>query len=465
MKKLGIFAMSLAMAAFTLSSCGDKKKGGGGDLDNVVEDGFYVYGPATAIENMQAANAAKGLMGAGINEADKQARAGLYEKYVALEGGKEFTLALYENNEVTNYGAKLELGDPYDVAYGVTIKVYKGKLEQNVKMTVPENGFYHIALDLNVNNDLPEPCIVVAPVEWTINADAEKKMTASEFNKEKMTWVLKDQEKKKGDKYKYAYGGGWKIKLTPAKEINIETNLGEGMKSGASDIVLPNSGTWDFALEWNLAGGAIEKSFKDNTTCTKKVEEKAPEAVYMIGQFCEWKWENCFEMVRVISEDAYYAVKYIKAGEGFKFNLVKNWDEGKDFTQLVQGVEGAKEDKGNLVVDKDGLYLVYLDYSKDKVFVEEAQIYGQGDAFGGWDGYLQKVEGDKAVLEPTADADDLRMFAGGAAFGTIDWWKHEFKLVNGKIVYRLADEIADKTPVKKGQKVTLDFNAGTGTIQ
>ena len=143
MKKLGIFAMSLAMAAFTLSSCGDKKKGGSGDLDNVVEDGFYVYGPATAIENMQAANAAKGLMGAGINEADKQARAGLYEKYVALEGGKEFTLALYENNEVTNYGAKLELGDPYDVAYGVTIKVYKGKLEQNVKMTVPENGFYH----------------------------------------------------------------------------------------------------------------------------------------------------------------------------------------------------------------------------------------------------------------------------------------------------------------------------------
>ena len=463
MKKLGIFVMGLAVAAFTLVSCkGGNSAQGGGGLDDVVEDGFYVYGPATAIESMTAANAAKGLMGAGINEADKQARAGLYEKYVALEGGKEFTLALYENNVVTNYGAKLELGDPYDVAYGVTIKVYKGKLEQNVKMTVPTSGFYHIALDLNKNNDLPEACIVVAPVEWTINADSEKKLVASEFNKEKMTWVLKDQEKKKGDKYKYAYGGGWKIKLTPAKEINIETNLGEGMKSGAADIVLPNSGTWDFALEWNLAGGAIEKSFKDNTVCTKKVEEKAPEAVYMIGQFCDWKWENCFEMVRVISEDAYYAVKYIKAGEGFKFNTVKEW--GGDFTKLVQGVAGADEKDGNLVVAEDGLYLVYLDYGKDKVFVEKAQIYGQGLAFGGWDGYLQKVEGDKAVLEPTADG-DLRMFAGGAAFGDIDWWKHEFKLVNGKIVYRLADEIADECPVKAGQKVTLDFNAGTGTIQ
>ena len=463
MKKISLLMSALALVALCFTSCKPNKNNG--NLDDKVEDGFYVYGPATAIENMQAANAAKGLMGAGINEADKKARAGLYEKYIALEGGKEFTLALYENNVVTNYGAKLELGDPYDVAYGVTIKVYKGKLEQNVKMTVPESGFYHIALDLNVSDDLPEACIVVAPVEWTINADAEKKMVASEFNKEKMTWVLKDQEKKKGDKYKYAYGGGWKIKLTPAKEINIETNLGEGMKSGASDIVLAHSGKYDFELEWNLAGGAIEKSFKDNTKCTEEYVEKAPEAVYMIGQFCDWEWENCFDMPKVIGEDAFYAVKYLKANEGFKFNLVKNWDEGKDFTKLVQGVEGATEAEGNLVVAADGLYLIYLDYGKDKVFVEEAQIYGQGDAFGGWDGYLQKVEGDKAVLEPTATADDLRMFAGGAAFGNIDWWKHEFKLVNGKIVYRLGDEIAEKTPVQAGQKITLDFNAGTGTIQ
>lgn len=460
MKKFGIFVMSIAAAAMMFTAC---KKDKQQDLDNVVEDGFYVYGPATAIADMNAENAALGLMGAGINEADKKPRAGLYEKYIALEGGKEFTLALYENQKVVNYGAQLELGDPYDAAYGVTIQVYKGKLEENVKMSVPKDGFYHIALDLNKNNDLPEACIVVAPVEWTINANSEWTLTPSDFNKTKMTWTLKDQEKKKGDKYKYAYGGGWKIKLTPAKDILIETNLGEGMKSGATDIVIKKSGKYDFELEWNLAGGAIENSFKDNTKCTEEYPEKAPDNLYMIGKFCEWSWENCFDMPKVIGEDAFYAVKYIKANEGFKFNTVKEWNG--DFTKLVNGVDGAEEVDNNLVVAADGLYLVYVDYGKDKVFVEPAQIYGQGLAFGGWDGYLQeKMEGDKAVLEPTADG-DLRMFAGGAAFGDIEWWKHEFKLVNGKIVYRLGDEIADECPVTAGQKVLLDFNAGTGSIQ
>lgn len=463
MKKLGIFVMSLAMAAFAFTSC-NGNKGGGTNLDNVVEDGFYVYGPATAVADMKADNAALGLMGAGINEATKKARKGLYEKYVALEGGKEFTLALYEKQKATEYGAKLELGDPYDVAYGVTIQVYKGKLEQNVKMTVPKSGFYHIALDLNVENDLPEPCIIVAPVEWEVGADPEKKMTASEFNKTSMSWELKDIEMKKGSNYKFAYGNGWKIKVTPAQEINIETNLGEGMKSGGSDIVITKSGKYTFKLVWTLAGGAIEKNFKNETACTEEYVDKAPDAVYMIGEFCSWKWENCFPMVKVIQEDAFYAVKYLEAKKGFKFNTAKDWNGG-DFTKLVQGVEGATEEDGNLVVAESGLYLIYLDYGKDKVFVEPAQIYGQGDAFGGWDGYLQAVEGDKAVLTVAATADDLRMFAGGAAFGNIEWWKHEFKLVNGQIVYRLGDEIADKTPVTAGQKVTLDFNAGTGTIQ
>lgn len=467
MKKFGIFVMSIAAAAMMFTAC---KKDKQQDLDNVVEDGFYVYGPATAIADMNAENAALGLMGAGINEFDKKPRAGLYEKYIALEGGKEFTLALYENQKVVNYGAQLELGDPYDAAYGVTIQVYKGKLEENVKMTVPTSGFYHIALDLNKNNDLPEACIVVAPVEWELNANPDLKMTPSEFNKTKMTWTLKDQEKKKGDKYKYAYGNGWKIKLTPAKDILIETNLGEGMKSGATDIVLTKSGKYDFELEWNLAGGAIENSFKDNTKCTEEYPEKAPDHVYMIGQYCGWSWDNAFEMVRVHGEDAFWAIKYIGIegdDAGFKFNTNKDWD-GSDFTTLVNGIEGATVAGGNVHVAEAGLYLVYLDYGKDKVFVEPAQVYGIGPAFsdGNWAGVLQTVEGDKVILDVTETSEDLRAFAGGAAFGDIDWWKHEFKPVNGVIVYRGAgDDIPEKCPVTAGQKVTIDFNAGTATIQ
>jgi hypothetical protein len=262
MKKSKFLMGAMLFGAMALVACGDGAKQ---DMDNIVEDGFYVVGPATAVNSLDADNAAKGLMGAGINEATKETRDGLYEKYVALEGGQEFELVLKEGELITHYGAELVLGDPYDVGYGVTIQVYKGALVQNVKMKMPESGFYHIALDLNKKGDLPEPSIIVAPVEWEINADASKKLTPSAFNKESMTWVLEGIEMASGSKYKYAYGNGWKIKVTPAQDVNIETNLGEGMKSGAADIVVNEAGVYTFKLVWNLAGGQIEKNFKDET--------------------------------------------------------------------------------------------------------------------------------------------------------------------------------------------------------
>ncbi len=482
----------LVMGALAVAGCSKNNNnggaGGGKDIDNIAEDGFYVVGAATAVESVTASNAAKGLMGAGINEVDKTARAGLYEKYVALEGGKEFELVLKEGTNETHYGAKLEEGEPYDVAYGVTINVFKGELAQNLKMKVPESGFYHIALDLNKAGDLPNASIIVAPVEWEINASADRKMTASEFNKEKMTWTLKDVEMKKGDKYKYAYGNGWKIKVTPAAEVNIETNLGEGMVSGATDIVIAKSGKYTFELVWNLAGGKVEKSFTDNTKCTEEIEDKLPDNLYMIGNYCDWAWEKASDMIQVNGYDAFWAVKYLKANEGFKFNTVKNWDEGKDFFKLTGELTGAHEgteetnNKGNLVVDADGFYLVVVDYAADKIVVEPAQVYGVGAAFGGvWPkggeaaGTLFTAEGETLVATTTAAAEGvvdgqdkdggLRMYVYGACLEAHDWWKHEFVILDGKIAYRGNGGDQERVAVNAGQKIILDFNAGTGTIQ
>lgn len=469
MKNIRFFIGALAIGALALTAC--DKKDTKVNVDDIVEDGFYVVGEATAVESATAANAAKGLMGAGINEVDKTARAGLYEKYVALEGGKEFELVLKEGKNVTHYGAKLESGEPYDVAYGVTIPVLKGALEENIKMTVSESGFYHIALDLNVNGDLPEASIIVAPVQWQINASSDMTMTASSFNKEKMTWTLKDVEMKKGAKYKYAYGNGWKIKVTPAAEVNIETNLGQGMKPGADDIVIPNSGKYTFELVWTLAGGNVEKSFTDNTKCTEQYEEVLPDNVYVIGNFCGWAWENALPMVRMYDANAFWAIRYIKPGAedpalSFKFSTTMAWD-GNDFTNLGSGINGAVEKDGNLVVETEGLYLIYLDYDNGTVSVEPAQVYGIGSAFNDetWSGIIQEErDGEKVVVNVVAEG-ELRMFAGGAAFGDTDWWKHEFVVLNGEIAYRGNGGDQERVQVAAGQKVTLDFNTGKASIQ
>ena len=56
MKKTLIFASMLAaMVAFT--SCDEGKNGGDINLDDIVLDGFYVYGPATGSDKVESKNA------------------------------------------------------------------------------------------------------------------------------------------------------------------------------------------------------------------------------------------------------------------------------------------------------------------------------------------------------------------------------------------------------------------------
>ena len=100
MKKFAIFASALALA-FAFTSC--EKDKGGNDFENITEDGFYVIGKAAGTETIQT----KYMMTAGLNEVNGKLRNGMFEKYVALKGGEDFTLALYEAGKLTNYTAKL----------------------------------------------------------------------------------------------------------------------------------------------------------------------------------------------------------------------------------------------------------------------------------------------------------------------------------------------------------------------
>ena len=116
MKKIGIFMCSLALGmAFT--SC-DPEQGtqGGVDFDNIVEDGFYAVGEACPIKTVDAENAVLAQMSQGVNEVlmdqdklswEESKRDGMWEKFIYLEGGKDFELILKEGENQTIYGANL----------------------------------------------------------------------------------------------------------------------------------------------------------------------------------------------------------------------------------------------------------------------------------------------------------------------------------------------------------------------
>ena len=110
--------------------------------------------------------------------------------------------------------------------------------------------------------------------------------------------------------------------------------------------------------------------------------------------------------------------------------------------------------------------LVHIDLKNGKVHVEPARVYGIGDAFGGFD--EEKAENlfqaDGKTLKVTLPkGGNLRMYVA-STIATSGWWTREFNAVDGKIVFRLMEELAAVT-AKAGQTVTLDFNAGTAVVE
>lgn len=354
------------------------------------------------------------------------------------------------------------------------IIVHKGKLTENTTLTVAESGLYHIVLDLNLNNDLEYAQILVAPVNWGMrggfNSWGFSELTASEFNKEKMIYTIEGVEIKSTQEFKFAYGAGWKIQLDDEGLVKSNTNLGKDLIPGGDNMKVEENGVFTVTLTWSLVQGSISDSYKVNFKKTGELTASYPTNLYMIGaDFGDWKWdgETLAELTPVNGVDgAFWAVRYFTAANGFKWAPGKEWKD--DFTGLTTNT-GYDVADGNAFVPADGIYMVYIDMKEAKVAIDPVAVYGIGDAFGGWD---QAVEANK--FAPTADgkqltytvtnAGNLRMYAE-SSIKTTDWWTREFNVFDGKIEYRGNEGDQDAVPVTAGQVVTLDFNAGTGSIK
>jgi hypothetical protein len=198
------------------------------------------------------------------------------------------------------------------------------------------------------------------------------------------------------------------------------------------------------------------------------VPDSYPAEMFMIGQdFGGWNWssDGVAVMTPVHSfEGHFWCVRYITAGNGFKWCAKREWSG--DFFSLGEDLGFTTAD-GNAFVAEDGMYMVYMDMVNGKISVEPAKVYGMGDCFGGWNTatYPFKVEG-RTMTATTDAAGELRIYAASdiAPVGN-DWWKMEFVPMDGVIMYRGAGNDQDRIPVGEGKTVILDFNAGTGVIK
>ena len=329
--------------------------------------------------------------------------------------------------------------------------------EKNIKVGVAGN--YDVTFDYAAMTILIEEHVAVYSLIGEINGDSWKVDVA--MTEKEGVWTSPVVEITGGFKIRYDYS--W-------DDANVY---------GVEEGFVPTVGTPFTAVQpggnITVEPGKYKVQFTPATKEVLIISVQFPEHLYMTGtDFGNWGWgEGTVELWPVINkpdwdngksaEGQFYTIRYFTTN-GFKFNAEKAWDGGQ-FGSLETNNGFTNDGDGNVVVPAEGFYLVHIDLKNSILNVEPAKVYGIGDAFGGWNEAMEAslFQAEGKTLKATAPkAGKLRMYVE-SAIATTSWWTREFNIIDGQIVPRILDEL-NAPEIKAGQVVTLDFNAGTGTI-
>jgi hypothetical protein len=317
-----------------------------------------------------------------------------------------------------------------------------------------------------------------APKAWSLIGTLDGTSWDKDFDLENVsgsTWVIKGVTLTASDEFKIRADHDWAKSVGGPEENSTSTisadnpygvykpEIGKAFAAGDKNIQVGVEGQYTITLNYGKEPTILIEEFK-----------AYPDHLYMIGaEFGAWDWnsDGVVEMIPVLhnpdwgvyAEGQFWAVRYISAGQGFKFNSAKAWN-GSDFWGLETN-EGFTESGGNCTVAEDGVYLIHVDLARKIVHVEPARVCGKGDCFGGWDvdPVVFAAEGNKLV-GTTTGAGEIRLYVE-SGISTSDWWTREFVFFDGKIAYRGNGGDQDRVKVEADKKVTLDFNAGTAAVE
>ena len=472
MKKFGIFAAAL-FAAVAFTSC-EPTPGPTPDIDNLVEDGFYAVGEACPIKSVTDADAVLAQMSQGINEVlmdkdklpwEESDREGMWEKYIYLEGGKDFELILKEGENQTIYGADLALKDLN--TEDKPQQGYFGSLKIGQKMQVPTTGLYHIVLDLNKDTKLDltgGAQIIVVPVSWGISGDCNGwGMTVAQpdvKSAKEIVWKWEGVEFSANQKFKFKDEKGWKIVLDDAGAVKAHTNLGTDSKNGGADIIVEKSGLYTITLTYTLAKGEIANSYKyevvksgdasakDYSDCEMELVGAAvAEQDGAQADASSWGWGNVYSLGKPVVVGKVYtwqAVGVKMVAGGFKVRTVnfadqgdiKAFDNGSDQTIAAEGLYVI-----TFVIDAvaDTKTVIIAPYDPTAPITVKAKMpAGAEGPFNAWvwptggDGAWQALtkEGDWYVYEAAADVKELNIiYIEGTDWSDKKWQTADLKTV------------------------------------
>ena len=230
---------------------------------------------------------------------------------------------------------------------------------------------------------------------------------------------------------------------------------------------------WSADLQCPIISGKGKWKVRlDVNNWTYTINEVKPD-LFLTGSNYDWggKWLQLVPFRE--SEEDFWTIIYLHEGEQFKFAPQAGWcgDFGYTGTTINDeaGANITSSSDGNIVVGKAGWYLLKVQNGSTKALtVLQPNVYLIGDAAGEWNiadshKFTVPTTEDGVFESPAFAADaELRMCVSVDGF---DWWNSEFMVFDGKIEYRGRGIDQNRVNVKAGQKVTLNFTAGTGEIK
>lgn len=352
-----------------------------------------------------------------------------------------------------NSKSTIDPSNPYDV-FKPEIGVAFAAGGQNIQ--IGKAGVYDITFNYSAEGStiLIEEHVAAYSLIGEINGDSWKKDIV--MKQEGDVWTSPVVNITGGFKIRYDYS--WAEENTYGQQVKdavVEIGTPFTAVQPGENIVLPEAG--DYKVIFNAS-----------TLEVTVVAVSFPETMYMIGQdFGGWDWnsDGVVEMTPVYGQEGqFWAVRYIKAGVGFKYCSKRAWNG--DFWGLGTN-DGFTESGGNCTVAEDGIYMIHIDVKNDFVHVEPAKVYGMGDCWGGWDSKnasaLFEVNGQTMTATLPNDG-EIRIYVESEKANS-DWWTREFIFFDGKIAYRGNGGDQERVRGSKGQTLTLDFNAGTAELK
>ena len=254
------------------------------------------------------------------------------------------------------------------------------------------------------------------------------------------------------------------------------------------------SGSKKESLASNGEAITIEKAGKyiitvNMETLTYKIKAK-PTTLFLTGSAYNWgneggTWKQLIQYNG--SNETFWTMIYFSEGELFKFAPQAAWEDdfGPNIPIEDNAGSGIATDGGNLKVGKAGWYLLRVTNGKErKLEVCKPEVYLVGDVIaGGWGAGWQanaKTDANKFTAPTTKDglfvspkftnSGNLRMYVNFPDTGyegpNDNWWKAEFNVIGGNIVYRgNGGDLKPAVAVEANQQVSLNFTTGKGEIK